>query len=227
MTATKSIINPDKPIDSVLTDMVMHVIEQQVRTKPYISVLSKKQLWFGNGRHFKDAEKEVKAGLRANLGIRIPTDVEIEKKRKFYGYDALVRPWGEMNNITNRVMRNRILKEIIDNGELSDIRLLLGRGYIRKDGTLDPKQTKGISVYVLFLADGAMRGHQNEWIASQVEWVRLQIARNQHTHTDILTERKAAASSIVQINRKALKLVEWKQLNPNIDRDLITWDADD
>jgi hypothetical protein len=227
MIATKSIIISEKSIDDVLEDMVTYVIENEVRTEPYISVLSKKQLWFGNGRHFGSARKEVGAGLRAHLGIKIPSDIEVEKKRQFYGYDALVKPWGELNNITNRVMRNRILKRIIDAKELNDVRILLGRGYIRKDGTLDPKQTKGISVYVLFLADTAFREAQNRWIASQVEWVRLQVARNQHTHADILTEKKAAASSLVLINRKLLKQEEWKQLDPSIDRDLITWDADE
>jgi hypothetical protein len=227
MIATKSIIDLEKSIDDVLADMVTYVIENEIRTKPYISVLSKKQLWFGNGPHFNNAEKEVKAGLRANLGIKIPTDIEVEKKRQFYGYDALVKPWGELNNVTNRVMRNRILKRIIDSKELNDIRILLGRGYIRKDGTLDPKQTKGISVYVLFLADNSFREEQNKWIASQAEWMRLQIARNQHTHSDILTEKKAAASSLVLMNKKLLKQEEWKQLEPSIDRDLITWDVDD
>lgn len=219
-----SILESEKTLDDVLNDMVQYLIEKEVRSKPYISVLSKKQLWFGNGPHFRDAPNYMSSGLRANAGIRIPTDLEIEKKNTFYGYKALVRPWAELNTITNKVMRNKILKKTIDKKPLADVRVLMGRGYIRKDGTLDPSQTKGISVYILFMADREFRLKQNVWIENQPEWVRRQVARNQHTHIDILQERQAAASEIVKMNRKLIAQDEWKELDAAVDLQLLDWE---
>ena len=223
----KSLINPELSIDEVLEEMILHVVENQVRAKPHISVLSKRQLWFGNGFHFKNAEKHINAGLRKNLGIRIPSNDEIEKKNLFYGYNALIKPWAELNNITNRIMRTKILKKTVDEKELKDIRVLLGRGYIRKDGTIDPNQTKGISVYILFMADVNFRQIQNEWISKQPEWKRRQIARNQHTHYDILKEKKAAASALVLLNKKLIEQDEWKQLDAAVDMGALPWNEDD
>lgn len=205
--------------------MMLHVIESQVREAPHIAVVSKKQLWFGEGVLFKDCpDPDVKDGLRKFLGVRIPTDVEVESKNLFYGYPALQKPWSYLNNITNPAIRQRISWRTIDGKELSDIRIVLGKGYIRKDGTLDPKQTKGISCYVLFFADSKMRPMQNQWISEQELWIRLQILRNQVTHRELLTEQKKRGSNIVRNNNKLLDHNEYLQLDPQLDREQITWD---
>jgi len=220
----KSIIEQEKSIDDVVEDMFMHVIEKQVRSKPYISLVSKKQIYWGAGTHFKDGPKYINAGLMKNIGIRIPKSSEVERAERHYGYRALQYPWSSLNTIVNKVVRSRILAHTL-NG-LDDIRVMLGRGYIKKDGTLDLNQTTGISVYVIFLADPEYRDKQNKWISRQGEWIRFQVARNQETHYDILFEKKAAASKIVSMNRKLIKHEEYKQLNPMVDRALLPWNLD-
>lgn len=220
----RSFIEPNKSIDQTVEDRFLYVIENEVRTPPYISVLSKKQMYNKNGVHFKIAkEPYIKAGLLQNLNIRIPCRHEIEKTERYYGYQALVYPWGELNTIINRIMRTKILKNTLNGNSLKDIRVMLGRGYIRKDGTLDPAQTTGISVYILFLADPEYRQAQNEWIREQKEWMRFQIARNQDTHRDILEEKKKQASKLVQINRKLIQQTEYKQLEPHVNRARLPW----
>jgi hypothetical protein len=204
--------------------MILHLISQSVRQPPYITIITKKQLWFGNGR-LKDSEYP--KGLRGSMGIRIPTDVEIEKKNQFYGYHALIKPWAHLNNITNTAVRQKILWEVIDGKSLSDVRPILGKGYIREDGTLDPKQTQGISCYVFMLADPSIRKDQNDWIKQQPFYVRAQILRNMSTHTELLKEKQKAASTLVTNNNKLLALKEYLQLEPQVDRELITWDDDD
>ena len=218
----KSLIESSKSIDEVVEDIFLYVIESEVRSQPYISVLSKKQIYWGEGVHFKEAEeKYIRAGLMRNIGVRIPKVSEIEKAERHYGYKALVYPWSELNNIVNRVMRNKILKNTL-NG-LNDIRVMLGMGYIQEDGTLDPNQTTGISVYVVFLAAPEYREEQNEWISKQKEWLRFQIARNQETHYDILFEKKKQASELIKMNRKLIRQEEYKQLNPHVDRARLPW----
>jgi hypothetical protein len=218
----KQSILTSKKIDEVLNDMIMHVIETEVRNYPFISVLSKKQIWFGGGNHFKNASEYIQKGLRANCGIRIPTDMEIDTAKAKYGYDALIKPWGELNRITNISMR-KILKSTLDGNELDDIRILLGRGYVTNDGKLNLEQTAGIAVYVVFYSDHKKREIQNEWIKQQPKWVGYQILRNQVDHPQILAYKKREASSLVQMNRLLLKQEEYKELEPCVDRQQLPW----
>ena len=143
-----------------LMDMVDYIIEDRVRLPPYIAVMSKKQLWFGNGMWKNSPDPDLTKGLRGYLGIKIPSNSEIENKNLFYGYPALQRPWVYLNNITNHAMRKGIQWNIIDKKKYSDIRIILGKGYVREDGTLDPEYTKGISCYVLMHADPTHREEQ-------------------------------------------------------------------
>ncbi|MHC4310921.1 MAG: hypothetical protein ACYSW3_00435 [Planctomycetota bacterium] len=214
----------NKSPHEVVEDMVVHLIEEYVRKPPYIAIVSKRQLWFGNGIFKGMEDSKSRGGLRKFMGIRIPTDVEVEKKSIYYGYPALVKPWSHLNNITNHAMRQRILWRTIDGKELSDVRPLLGKGYIREDGKLDPEQTKGISCYVFFLADPEVRDVQNAWIAGQPKWKRWQILRNQMTHRELLTEKRKQASTLVRNNGKLLEYDEYRELNPSVDRKAIPWE---
>jgi len=221
-----SIYNTKLSLDDIIEHMMRYLIDVEVRNKPYISIVSKKQLWFGDGVHFKHADDYIKKGLRANAGFRIPTDIECEKKERFYGYPALQKPWKTLNQITNKAIRNKIQLETFKGKELEDIRLLIGRGYVREDGSLDPNQTKGISVYILFMADSQFREAQNKWIQSQPMWIRYQVVRNQHTHLDILKERQRAAQKTVSDNRKLINQNEWKELDSAVDMEQIDWSED-
>lgn len=214
------------PHDFVV-DMIDWVIEDRVRQAPYIATISKRQLWFGNGTWKNSPDPDLSKGLRGFLGIRIPSQAEIENKNMFYGYQALHGPWSYLNTITNHAIRAGLLWNTIDEKKYSDIRVILGKGYIREDGTLDPNQTKGISCYVLFNADPIFREEQNDWIRMQPDWIQLQILRNIMTHRELLAERAKSASVLVKNNRKLLALDEYKQLNVPIDREKIPWDADE
>jgi hypothetical protein len=206
-----------------IESMLLHLIDTEVRRWPYIALVSKKSLWAGNGR-FKYSEYP--EGVIGALGIKRPSAYAIQKKEEFYGYPALVSPWPYLNNITNHAVRQRILWEIIDHKSLSDIRPILGKGYIRKDGTLDPDQTQGISCYIFFLADSSVRQDQNEWIRQQVYWRRAQIYRNITTHSEVLRKKKQAASTLVKNNTKLLSFAEYREIDPHVDRQKITWNEE-
>lgn len=216
-----------KSPNEVIVGMIDYLVETKVRKKPHIAMVSKKQLWFGNGIWKDCQDNEIKDGLRANLGIKIPSDKEIENKNLFYGYKALQPPWSYLNSITNNAIRRGILWEMIDGKQYSDVRVILGMGYIRKDGTLDPKQTKGMSCYVFFHSDEEYLEAQNEWIAIQKDWIQLQVLRNQMTHHRLLETKKKQASNLVRNNRKLLELTEYKKLRVPIDRKKITWEDDE
>lgn len=194
-----------------------------MRNPPYITLVTKKQIWHGNGRFHKS---DYPKGLLGGMNLKIPSKAQIEKQELFYGYRALNGPWGLMNGITNNAMRQYVLMQVID-GDFSDIRPILGRGYVRKDGTLDPEQTKGISCYVLFLADKTYRDLQNNWLRKQPFWKRAQVYRNITTHVDLLQQKKMAASKLVKNNQLLLGLEEYRELIPNITREEISWESDE
>ena len=223
----KSFIEPNKSIDETIKDRIIYVIENKVRQQPYIALLSKKQLYNNDGFHFKNAKDPgIQAGLLKHLNIRIPRKVKMEEAERFYGYPALIGPWGEMNNIVNRAFRNKILINTQNGNHLNDVRVMLGKGYINEDGTLDNSETTGISVYVLFLADREYRPHQNEWIRNQKDWVKYQIARNQDTHASILIEKSKQAKALVRTNKNLLTQNEYKELDPGVDRQALPWEFD-
>ena len=216
----------NSPTDFIVR-MLNWVIEDQIRKPPYIAVISKRQLWFGNGNWKKSSDPELKDGLLKFLGIRIPTNIEMEKKNLFYGYPALQKPWSFLNNITNAAIRQGIEWLTIDNKPYSDIRIIKGKGYIREDGTLDPEQTQGVSCYVLMYANTIFRKDQNKWIKEQKDWIQLQILRNQMTHRELLSEKQKQASTLVKNNRKLLAMLEYKELVLPIDRTKITWNTEE
>ena len=210
----------------IIVGMVDHFIEKRINHSPYIGIISKKQIWYGNGIWKDCPDDEIKAGLRSFLRIKIPSKQQVEEKNLFYGYPALQMPWQFLNNITNNAIRNGVTKETLD-GKHKDIRIIFGRGYVREDGTLDPTQTSGVSCYVFFASDPKNRDEQNDWIRNQKDWVQLQIFRNITTHHQILSVKKKQASAIVKLNQALLMQSEYKELVVPIDREKITWDDDE
>lgn len=227
-----SIIDQERSIDSVLVDMLNYVIETKVRKAPYIVNVSKKQLWWGNGPLFGQCDDLcVKNGIIKNMGIRLPSRHEKERAEMRYGYPALIGPEKNLNNITNRVIRQKIMWEELGDGEYSDLLTLQGKGYVREDGSLDPNQTQGYSVYFFMLRSPDVRDTQEEWLWShnteKTKWVQYQFLRNQVTHDETLLERKKIASKIVAINKALLEITEWKELSPHVDRTQLEWLGDD
>ncbi len=224
-----SILKPSKTLDQVLEDQILYIIDAFVRRPPYIINVSKKQLWWGNGKLFKHCPDDyIKKGFLANTGYRIPSNEAVAKAERQYGYRALSAPWDILNNLTNKVIRWSIMKKELDGNDLDDIRVVLGKGYVREDGTLDPNQTQGISVYFIMAADEEYRTQQQEWLQSHTVdnknmWVRYQFLRNQLTHADHLIEKKRGASKLMKMNTALLGLVEYEQLDAMVDRNLLPW----
>lgn len=218
----RSAIDSDRAIKEVALDQFHFLIEEYVRKKPFITDISKRQFWYGNGKFKPCADKAVKAGLLRNCGIKIPKQTVIDKAQMFYGYPALIGPWRDLNNGSNRIHRAILCQELGD-GQYSDIRIVLGKGYINEDGTLSKEQTKGISVYFLMLADPEVRPIQQEWLLKQPMWKRHQFLRNQMTHTELLLSQKKSAQLVTKRNNALLKLDEYKQLDSGVDKSKLAW----
>ena len=229
-----SILNPSKTLHDVIEDQILYIIENYVRKPPYIINVSKKQLWWGQGKLFKDCPVDyIRKGFLANTGFRIPSKVAVKKAERLYGYPALTDPFGILNNITNSVIRWSIMKQELTGNFLDDIRVVLGKGYVMENGKLNPQQTQGISVYFIMRADGECREEQQEWLVGEhsVEkknmWVRYQYLRNQLTHAEHLIIKKRAATNLAKLNTKLLIFKEYEELNPMVDLVDVPWAEED
>lgn len=221
-----SILRPDTTIIEVARDMVVWLIETCSRTHPYISVVSKQQLWHGGSFKFPRAPTYIQSGLLGNCGIRQPSSAEIKSAQAKYGYNALVQPWSELNRITNLAIR-KMEKLTLPGEELDDIRITKGWGYVTNQGKIDYTRTAGIAVYMIFSADSRKRRIQNQWIKNQQDWVGYQVLRVQMDHPKILAEKKRSATDLVNTNRKLLRYEEYLELEPGVDRQHTPWEDED
>lgn len=204
--------------------MISWLIEEFIEKPPYIVTVSKKQLWWGNGI-FNHAK--YKKGLINALDLKVPSKEKCDRARAFYGYDVMRSPYVLLNGIINTTMKSGIINETIRGGKYEHVRVLTGRGYVRKDGTLDPAHRKGISCYVLFAGDHRKRDTQNEWLIAEPEWKRLQVMRNMLTHVDLLNNQIKSAKNKIAINEKLISQQEFLELNPGISKSEITWEDDE
>jgi hypothetical protein len=210
----------------ILKNMVVEgLIEKYVRQSPFIHVFTKKQLINGNQKDF--GETDYPGGLLKGMNIKIPRDMECESKEVFYGYPALVKPWPWLNDHINNVMRRLVIYQILNGGSLADLRIIVGLGYVREDGTLDPTQSKGMTTYVLFMGAREYRVEHNIAIEKMHDWKQLQILRNKQTHRKVLEEKKRSATKLIENNRKLLAMNEWRDIIVNVDRNKIKWSDDD
>jgi len=183
-----SVIEPAKSNFQVLVDMILYVIDNNVRKPPYIAIVTKKQIW-RSGKPWKDCEQAyIRAGLVKNMDIIEPSDRRQKEMQDIYGWDVLQKPWSALNRMTNHVM-NALRKETLpsgtfeeSHGELSDIRIWQCCGYILSDGPdqgkMDPRYKKGnVTCYVFQSADPERIPIINAWIALQPKWLQIQIER--------------------------------------------------
>src|SRR5262245_25283453 len=125
-----SFLNPEKRISDVALEMLEFVIDQEVREPPYIAFVTKQQLAWGDGPHWKAAPPYLKAGVRKNANVRQPSDADISRSERLYGYTALVKPTELFSKMFNVLVRQHIQMNTLSGKGFSDIRVLTGKGYI-------------------------------------------------------------------------------------------------
>jgi hypothetical protein len=203
-------------------EKVNYVIEDEVRVEPFITWVSKGQIMWGNGRHWREAEDWVKAGLFKHVGIKRPTDSTLEYQISQYGY---CMPWPPPSfpPMLGKVMRPDFVNQWVDGKKYTDLRFFWGLGYIDEEGKLLDQYGNGIAGYFIFLADPEARKDQQFWLENQPEWLRKQWIRCFDTYIRAVDYQVKVSQRKILVGQRLLGVEEYKELDARIDDDKIEW----
>jgi len=204
-----STLRPDKTMEKVVSEMILWVFDNEVYQYPYITWISKGQLLWGKGRHWKNAPDYLQAGILRNAGIRKPSQADLDFQQRIYGY---CMEWPEPRTwALTSIMKSDFINKKALGKNYSDLEFLYGRGYINeKTGNLDPDYSYGISGWFVMNTNKEYRETQIEWTGSQPEYIRAQYARCCRTFPDVVRQQiesghKKAITNSYLLNQEVYK----------------------
>lgn len=188
-----SIYNSELTLNQVTIEKIDYVIKNEVRKFPYITWISRNQMLWGEGIHFKGAkEKTLRYGILDNSGVSKPSRFDLDYQKKKFGYSMNFPP-DELKKIFTSVMKKRFVNESIK-GKYSDLFFLYGKGFIdSRAEKLIIEYGNGIFGYFVMLKDKEKREEQQIWLESQPIWLRLQWERCSNTYDSMLESKRKSA----------------------------------
>jgi len=192
-----SILHPEMTLEKITLQMIQYVLDNEVYSYPYIAWVSKGQLLWGAGRHWKTAPGYLKKGLLKHAGINKPSQADLDFQKRRFGY-CMELPEPRTWALTG-LMKSEFINKKARGEDYSNLEFLYGRGYINeKTGNLDPNYSYGITGWFVMHADPSSRNEQIEWLVEQPEYIRAQYARCCSTFKDTIQQQ------IESGNRKAI-----------------------
>jgi hypothetical protein len=222
-----SILRPDKTLENIVSEMILWVFKEEVYAYPYITWISKGQLLWGKGSHWKDAPEYLQQGLLRNAGIKKPSQRDLDFQVRMYGY---CMEWPEPKTwALTSIMKSDFINKKALGKKYSDLEFLYGRGYINeKTGNLDPDYSYGISGWFVMNSDKAYRMEQIEWIASQPEYIRAQYSRCCRTFPDVVRQQIESGHKKAITNSYLLEQEVYKEIRSALqDRHLLPEETGD
>jgi len=215
-------LKPKLSLRKIIKEKIEYMIEEEVRRSPYIAWVSKGQMMWGNGIHWKEAEGWLKEGLFKHIGIIRPSDSTLQYQIAQYGY---CMPWPppSLPPMLGQVMRPDFVNQWVDGKKYTDLRFFWGLGYIDEEGKLIPQYGNGIAGYFIFLADPTFRKDQQYWLEDQPEWLRMQWVRCHDTYIKAVEYQIKTSQRKVIISQRLLGMEEYKELDAKIDDREIEW----
>lgn len=192
--------------------MIQYVIDTEVYSPPYIAWISRGQLLWGEGKHWKDAPPYLKKGILKHAGIRTPGQGELDRQRRAYGY-CMESPEPRCWDLTG-LMKSQFINKKANGKGFSSIEFLYGKGYIdRKTNKLDPFYSYGITGWFLFHADPEIRKTQLEWLENQPRYIVLQYERNCSTFKNMIKQQVNSGQAKAITNSYLLDQVVYKEIH--------------
>jgi hypothetical protein len=206
-----STLLPEKSLEDITLEMTKYVIEHEVYMYPYIAWLSKGQLLWGKGTHWKESSSYLGKGLLRHAGIRKPSQADLDFQTSRFGYCMEwpePRTWG----LTGLVKSEFINKKATGKG-FNNLEFLYGRGYIDEEtGKLDPRYSYGITGWFIMHVDSAYRQEQIEWLENQPEYIRTQYARCCSTFKDVIQQQIESGNKKAITNHYLLDQEVYKEI---------------
>jgi hypothetical protein len=206
--------------------MVDHVIEKRVERPPYITWVSKSQILWGEGFHFKNTiNQDVKCGLCKHTRFKRPSNDFIISLHQKFG-DTIHWPPPILMNMIQSVIRKNFINETVLGGK-SDLDISFGKGYITEDGEYKPEYSKAICGYFIMKADHEYRQEQQVFMDNATMWMKLQFYLTKSTYQQAVMSQLEGARAKILINEMLLEKKSHDEISVDINPELITWEGEE
>ncbi len=192
--------------------MIQYVLDNEVYAYPYITWLTKGQLLWGAGVHWKDATPHLKQGIYQHAGIRKPKQAHLDGWYRKFGYYP---EWPEPRcwNLVQRLVKGEFINKKASGKGFESIEFLYGKGYVdEKTGKLDPTQSAGIVGWFIMHKDPEYRQEQIEWLENQKEYIRIQYAQCCRTFVQTIQQQIESGYGKAIANQYLLDQEVYKEL---------------
>ena len=191
--------------------MIQYVLDNEVYSYPYMTWLSKGQLLWGNGVHFKNAPPHINPGILKHAGIRKPSQDDLDFQKRKFGY---CMEWPEPRTwALTGLMKSDFINKKARGKKYDDLEFLYGRGYIDETtGKLDPKYSYGITGWFVMHTDPAYRQEQIDWLSKQPEYIRAQYSRCCQTFPDTVKQQIESGHRKAITNSQLLDQEVYKEI---------------
>ncbi len=207
--------HPEMTLEDIVLGMIQHTLDHEVYLPPYITWLSKGQLLWGEGRHWKEAPSHLRKGILKHSGIRKPSQGDLDYQKKRFGY---CMEWPEPRTwaLTGLMKSEFINKKAMGTG-FTDLEFLYGRGYINeKTGKLDPDYSYGINGWFVLHRAPEYREQQINWLETQPDYIRIQYARCCDTFVDVVKQQIESGHKKTLTNSYLLDQVIYKEIRDEL-----------
>lgn len=220
-----STLHPEMKMEDIVHEMIQYVLDNEVYLYPYISWISKGQLLWGAGRHWKEAPCHLQKGILKHLGIKKPSQMDLDFQKRRFGY---CMEWPEPKTwALTSIMKSAFINKKASGIQYDDLEFLYGRGYINeKTGKIDTEYSSGISGWFVMHGDSEYRQEQIEWLASQPVYVRAQYERCCDTFANVVQQQIESGNRKALTNSRLLDQDAYKEIRSSLkDRQLLPEEA--
>lgn len=215
-------MNPNYNMGEIVVEMIQYVIDSEVYQPPYITWISRNQMIWGNGVHWKSAPAHLKAGLMKHAGITKPSQADLNFQMRRFGYCLeWPNPWlWELPSI----MKSDFINKKAKGTGYKDLEFVYGFGYVDpKDGSLDPNHTKAICGWFILHTDKEQYFQtQTDWLASKKgtkdEFLLHQYNRVCSTHLSCVQQQIESGHKKSLINTQLLEQHVYKEIREEMVR---------
>ena len=224
--ATLSTLNPTKTLSEVLVDKINYIIEDRVNVEPYVAWVSKNQLLWGSGFHFKNAPTDyLKSGLFKHAGLNRPTNSERLRWFKRYGFCQDFPPISLIDGIQQTIRDKFVLQSddrIAKNNRYTHLKFLYGKGYVDEDtGEFVNVHHKYIYGYFIHQKDSIFADDIASYIVGNdkdCNWIRKQWENCSKTHLKMVNDQIKSGEQKALINSILIENDQHLQIDSKLDK---------
>ncbi len=220
-----SILLPEKTLEEIVVEMIQYVLDKEVYSPPYIAWLSKGQLRWGYRRakkkrtnsnvHWEDAPWHLQRGIQNHMGIRKPSQPDLDSWNRDFGYFPEWPPERVQKLVS--LVKSEFINKKATGKKLDPIEFLYGKGYIDpKTGKRDPNYSSGISGYFFMHKNPEYRQEQVQWLEKSDITIRAQYSLCCSTFVSTVQQQITSGRNKRNINQYLLDQTTYKEIESSM-----------